>query len=109
MAYRHTTFGTLAVAALLSTGGCGDNGVAAVRPLPHEPTTTTATTPPPASAPTPTAPDPRIVGEWSLEEGDDYLLVDEYRADGTLVQHVFGKTTAPTPFRIEGNFIVYPT
>jgi len=49
--------------------------------------------------------DPRIVGSWTLQ-GGDYPLTDEYRADGTLVQHVFGKTTEPMPFRIEGKFLV---
>ena len=39
-------------------------------------------------------------------QGGDYPLTDEYRADGTLVQHVFGKTTEPMPFRIEGKFLV---
>src|SRR4051812_38765220 len=50
--------------------------------------------------------DPRIVGVWTLE-GGDYALTNEYRADGTFVQHVSGRTTDPSPFRIEGNFLIY--
>jgi hypothetical protein len=49
--------------------------------------------------------DPRIVGTWTLA-GGDYPLTDEYRADGTLVQHVGNRTTEPTPFRIEGEYLV---
>jgi hypothetical protein len=50
--------------------------------------------------------DPRIVGFWT-SQGGDYPLTNEYRADGTVVQHVFGKTTKPRPFRIEGNVLIY--
>ena len=50
--------------------------------------------------------DPRIVGVWTLQ-GGDYPLTNEYRADGTVVQHGFGGTTEPRPFRIEGKFLIY--
>lgn len=50
--------------------------------------------------------DPRIVGVWTLQ-GGDYPLTNEYLADGTVVQQVFGKKTDPRPFRIEGKFLVY--
>src|SRR5215217_468855 len=49
--------------------------------------------------------DPRIVGSWTLT-GGDYPLTDEYRADGTLVQHVGNRTTEPAPYRIEGEQII---
>ncbi|MDB5319951.1 MAG: hypothetical protein JWN40_1582 [Phycisphaerales bacterium] len=50
--------------------------------------------------------DPRIVGVWTLQ-GGDYPLTNEYRADGTVVQQVGGRTTEPSPFRIEGNLLIY--
>jgi hypothetical protein len=51
--------------------------------------------------------DPRIIGLWTLEEGGDYPLTNEYRANGTVVQHVDGRSTEPSPFRIEGKFLIY--
>ena len=48
---------------------------------------------------------PRIVGFWTLE-GGDYALTNEYRKDGTCVQHVFGRTTEPHAYRIEGEFLI---
>jgi hypothetical protein len=69
--------------ALMPAAGGGRTGVASVPPS-----------------------DPRIVGVWTLQDGD-YPLTNEYRADGTLVQHVFGKTTDPVPFRIDGPHLVY--
>jgi hypothetical protein len=49
--------------------------------------------------------DPRIIGSWTLV-GGDYPLTNEYRADGTLVQHVSGRTGKPLPFRIEGKYLI---
>ena len=50
--------------------------------------------------------DPRIIGSWSIV-GGDYPLVNEYRADGMLVQYVGGrKCNAPSPFRIEGEYLI---
>ena len=69
-------------AALAMAGGCGEKA---------------------ASVP---ASDPRIVGFWTLE-GGDYPLTNEYRADGKFVQHVRGRVTDPSPFRIEGNLLIY--
>ena len=50
--------------------------------------------------------DPRIIGTWNLTEGD-YPLTNEYRADGTMVQHLMRGKTEPVPFRIEGNQLIY--
>src|SRR5215216_2275925 len=71
------------LAVLLTVGGCGKKKGASAPPS-----------------------DPRIVGVWTLE-GGDYPLTNEYRADGTVVQHVGGRATEPSRFRIEGNQLVY--
>lgn len=39
-------------------------------------------------------------------EGSDYPLTNEYRADGTVVQHVMGQIRDPIPFRIEGDQLI---
>ena len=46
----------------------------------------------------------RIIGSWRIT-GGDYPLVNEYRADGTLVQRVGGRKTEPYKFRIEGEYL----
>src|SRR4051812_31893628 len=71
------------LAVLSMVSGCGKKKVASVPPS-----------------------DPRIVGTWTLE-GGDYALTNEYRADGTVVQHVGGRASEPSPFRIEGNLLIY--
>src|SRR4051812_4182707 len=48
--------------------------------------------------------DPRIIGTWSLV-GGDYPLENEYRANGTMVQQVGVGHTAPSPYRIEGEYL----
>ena len=48
--------------------------------------------------------DLRIVGSWSII-GGDYQLTDEYRADGTVVQHVGGRTSKPKRFQIDGEIL----
>ena len=75
--------GVVLLSVLFLAGGCGKKGITSVPPS-----------------------DPRIVGVWTLE-GGDYPLTNEYFADGTVVQHVFGKKTDPRPFRIEGKFLIY--
>jgi hypothetical protein len=47
----------------------------------------------------------RIIGFWTVIDGD-YPLTDEYRADGTIVQHIGDIVSKPHPFRIEGDFII---
>jgi hypothetical protein len=76
-----TSIGTCLVAIVLMAAGCGKDA-ASVTPA-----------------------DPRIVGVWTLV-GGDYPLTNEYRADGTVVQHLSGRTTDPVPFRIEGKFLI---
>src|SRR5262245_11435081 len=47
----------------------------------------------------------QLLGFWKVV-GGDYPLTDEYRADGTLVQHVGDRTSDPIPFRIEGDQLI---
>src|SRR6266567_7921825 len=49
--------------------------------------------------------DPRIIGFWTSVSGD-YTLTNEYRADGTLIQHVGDRTGRPIPFQIEGECLI---
>lgn len=51
-------------------------------------------------------PDAGIVGVWTIQ-GGDYPLTNEYRADGTMVQRVGGRSSDPSPYRIEGDRLVY--
>ena len=83
MIHNLRSFGVFLLAALSVAGGCGKKEVASVPPS-----------------------DPRIVGVW-ISQGGDYPLTNEYRADGTLVQYAFGKTSEPRPFRIEGDLLIY--
>jgi hypothetical protein len=46
-----------------------------------------------------------LIGFWKVV-GGDYPLVDEYRSDGVLIQHVGDQTSDPIPCRVEGDFIV---
>ena len=46
-----------------------------------------------------------LVGSWT-NVGGDYLLTNEYRADGMFLQHVGGRSSTPDPYRVEGEFIV---
>ena len=62
-------------------------------------------TEPPAAAARSATRAAAIVGTWK-SVGGDYPLTNEYRADGTLVQHVGGRQTAPSPFRIEGDRLI---
>src|SRR5688572_14547782 len=50
--------------------------------------------------------DPRIIGSWK-GIGGDYGLVNEYRSDCTVVQHVGDRASRPLPFRTEGNYVIY--
>ena len=50
--------------------------------------------------------DPRIIGFWKVV-GGDYSLINEYRSDGTVIQHVGGRAGKPSSFRIEGDCIIY--
>ena len=47
----------------------------------------------------------QLIGFWKVV-GGDYPLTDEYRADGTLVQHVGDNTSDPIPVRVEGDCVV---
>jgi hypothetical protein len=47
----------------------------------------------------------RIIGSWRIE-GGDYPLINEYRSDGTLVQHIDDRSGEPIPFRIEGDLLI---
>jgi len=47
----------------------------------------------------------RIIGFWTMMDGD-YALTNQYRADGTIVQHVGGSASKPHPFRIEREYLV---
>ena len=49
--------------------------------------------------------DPRIVGSWSVVNGD-YPLTNIYRSDGTMVQHLSGGETDPSAYRIEGDQLI---
>src|SRR5690349_20926170 len=49
--------------------------------------------------------DPRIIGFWK-GIGGDYGLINEFRSDGILIQHVGDRTTRPAPYRIEGDHVV---
>lgn len=49
--------------------------------------------------------DKRIIGSWQIE-GGDYPLIDEYRSDGTVVQHINDSCGNPMPFRIEGDLLI---
>src|SRR5262245_3793020 len=50
--------------------------------------------------------DPRIIGFWKCV-GGDYGLINEYRSDGTIIQHVGDRASPPSPFRIEAECVVY--
>lgn len=50
--------------------------------------------------------DPRILGFWTIVNGD-YGLTDEYRANGTVVGYVGGRRSSPIPFRIDGEYLTY--
>jgi hypothetical protein len=80
---RFRSLGVVLLAAVSLACGCGKKEVASLPPS-----------------------DPRIVGVWTLQ-GGDYPLTNEYLADGTVVQHVSGKKTDPSSFRIEGKFLIY--
>jgi hypothetical protein len=47
----------------------------------------------------------QLIGFWKVVDGD-YPLVDEYRPDGVLVQHIGDRTSDPIPFRVEGDFLI---
>jgi len=47
-----------------------------------------------------------IIGFWS-NVGGDYALTNEYRADGTVVQHVGKGSSSPQPFRIDGDCLIF--
>lgn len=47
----------------------------------------------------------QLIGFWKVI-GGDYPLVDEYRSDGVLVQHVGDQASDPIPVRVEGDFLV---
>ena len=49
---------------------------------------------------------PDIIGFWEGVSGD-YPLIDEYRADGTFIQHVRERSTKPAAFRIDGEYMIY--
>ena len=49
--------------------------------------------------------DPRIIGFWK-GVGGDYGLINEFRLDGTLIQHVGDRASRPSHFRIEGDYII---
>lgn len=54
-----------------------------------------------------TAPlDPRIIGFWK-GVGGDYRLINEYRADGLVIQHIGDRASKPSHFRTEGDHIIY--
>jgi acetate kinase len=53
-----------------------------------------------------TVADSRIIGFWK-GIGGDYLLTNEYRTDGTVVQHVGNRSSEPSPFRIEGDYMIH--
>lgn len=46
--------------------------------------------------------DPRIIGFWEGINGD-YKLTNEYREDGTFVQHVGERSSDTRRYRIEGD------
>ena len=50
--------------------------------------------------------DPRIIGFWK-GVGGDYGLINEFRLDGTVIQHVGDRSSKPSPFRTEGDYIIY--
>ncbi len=50
--------------------------------------------------------DPRIIGFWK-GVGGDYPLINEYRPDGMSVQHVGDRSSKPSPFRTEGDHVIY--
>jgi len=50
--------------------------------------------------------DPRIIGFWR-GIGGDYSLINEYRLDGMVIQHVGDRASKPSPFRTEGGYIIY--
>lgn len=50
-------------------------------------------------------PDADIVGFWKVI-GGDYPLINEYRSDGTLIQHIGNRAGKPIPFRTDGNCII---
>ena len=47
----------------------------------------------------------QLIGFWKIV-GGDYPLVDEYRADGVLIQHVGDRTSEPITIRVEGDFMI---
>jgi hypothetical protein len=47
----------------------------------------------------------QLIGFWKVV-GGDYPLTDEYRPDGTLIQHVGDRTSDPIAFRVEGNHLI---
>jgi hypothetical protein len=46
-----------------------------------------------------------LIGYWAIT-GGDYNLTNEYRADGTVVQHVCGRQGQPMPFRVEKDQLI---
>lgn len=48
---------------------------------------------------------PQLVGFWKVV-GGDYPLINEYRADGVLIQHVGDQTADPIGLRVEGEYLV---
>jgi hypothetical protein len=47
----------------------------------------------------------QLIGFWKVA-GGDYPLIDEYRPDGTLIQHVGDRASDPIPFRVEGDYLI---
>jgi hypothetical protein len=47
----------------------------------------------------------QLIGFWKVV-GGDYPLVDEYRAEGVLIQRVGDQTSDPIPFRVEGDCLI---
>jgi len=47
----------------------------------------------------------QLIGFWKVV-GGDYPLVDEYRSNGMLIQHVGDQTSEPIAFRVEGDYVV---
>ena len=46
-----------------------------------------------------------LLGFWTIT-GGDYNLTDEYRADGTKIQHSCGRQGQPIPFRVEKDHLI---